>query len=154
MTPSFSHQSTWDRIVCCLGDSLFISSTSSILLILSTQTMLGYSLASILPFSLHVSYSRQLLSFFLLSLFRTFSDSVLRSTLSQDLLLVEAAPAGNSPFPAVSVLRQLTGHLTQPIGINASGQTARANEEEVIYLVCPAVMEMKLLWERMEGVSV
>lgn len=146
MTPSIPHQSTWERMLCCVADSLFISSLSSLLLILSTQTSFGHSLASIFPFSLHVSYSRQLLSFFLLSLFRSLSDSVLRSTLSQDLLLIEAAPAGNSPFPAVSVLRQLTHHLTQPIGINACGQTARANEEDVIYLVYPAVMELKLLY--------
>ena len=145
MTPSIPHQSTWDRMVCCVADSLFISSISSLLLVLSTQSSFGYSLASILPFSLHVSYSRQLLSFFLLSLFRSLSDSILRSTLSEDLLLIEAAPAGNSAFPAVSVLRQLTHHLTQPIGINACGQTARANEEEIIYLISPAVVELKLL---------
>ena len=107
--------------------------------------MIGYSLSSILPFSLHVSYSRQLLSFFLLSLFRSLSDSIFRSTLSKDLLLVETAPAGNAPFPTVSVLRQLTHHMAQPIGINANGQTARANEEEILYLVHPAVMELKLL---------
>ena len=150
MTPSISHKSTCTRMYACVADSLFVSSISSVILILLTQTLIGYSLASILPFSFHLSYFRQFRFFFLLSLFRACSDSVFCSTLSEDLLLCEAAPAGNTQFPAVSILRQLTHDLTQPMGVDACGQSIRTNEDEIAYLVYPAVMELKLLYGRME----
>ena len=144
MTPQLENEKQKHRFRQCCANSCCISCVSILLIILCTQTRIGYSISILLHIVVQIPYSRLLVSLFLLSLIRSVSETILKSALLSDIELSSIITSTNL-LPIHSILKDLSISLSKGISINSGTDSRRVNEEDSLYLVEPILKDLHIM---------
>ena len=139
MTPQLENEKQKHRFRQCCANSCCISCVSILLVILCTQTRVGYSISILLHIVVQIPYSRLLVSLFLLSLIRSVSETILKSALLSGII------TSTNLLPIHSILKDLSISLSKGISINSGTDSRRVNEEDSLYLVEPILKDLHIM---------
>ena len=144
MTPRLESEKKKYRFRQCCADSCCISCTSILVIILCTQTRIGYSISTLLHIVVQIPYSRLLVVLFLLSLIRSVSETILKSALLSDIDLSSISTSTNL-LSIQSILKDLSISLSKGISIHSGTDSRRVNEEDSLYLVEPMLKDLHIM---------
>ena len=144
MTPRLDNEPKKSQFRQCCADSCCISCFSILLIILCTQTRIGYSLNTLLHIIVQIPYSRLLVSLFLLCLIRSVSEAIIKNALRSDIEL-RCLTTSTQQLPIQSILYDLSNSLNKGLSIHSGTSSQQVKEDDSFYLVQPLLKDLHIM---------